>query len=196
VIAQLLKSEHFFDVQNIGAAIKSPYDYTLGVLRMLDVPVDDLAAGTLWYYTTAMEQSLFDPPNVKGWPGYRNWMSTTTLPYRNVYLATPLTTQGKIRAIGTDGYGNSYSQINWSDAQVLAWAAKFAGYADDLPGFILALCQYMCAMVPSEALRQSAIQDPLGTPTYEWAGLDDRTRTDKIRKITQAIVTLPEFQLL
>jgi uncharacterized protein (DUF1800 family) len=196
VIAQLLKSEHFFDPENIGAEIKSPYDYTIGLMRMLNIPLDDLSNGTLWYYLNAMEQSVFDPPNVKGWPGYHNWLSTTTLPYRNTYLAGPLTNQGKIRAYGTDGYGNNYPQINWSDTQVIDWGKQFADFAGDMQAFILEVCQYLCAVVPSDTLRKSAIQDPLNMPTYEWPGLDDTVRVGKIRQIVGAVITLPEFQLL
>jgi uncharacterized protein (DUF1800 family) len=50
VIAQLLKSEHFFDMANIGAEIKSPFDFLLGLLRSLDLTVDQYQGGTLYYY--------------------------------------------------------------------------------------------------------------------------------------------------
>jgi uncharacterized protein (DUF1800 family) len=196
VISQLLKSEHFFDAGNIGAQIKSPYDYAIGLARVFDIPLDELGAGTLWYYSNAMEQSLLDPPNVKGWPGYHNWLSTTTLPYRNTYMATPFATQGKIRAIGNDGYGNPYTQISWTDDQVLIWAKQFVGWTDDLEAFILSASQFLCGVVPSESLRKAAVQDPLNVPTYEWAGLSDTVRISKLRQIVSAILVLPEFQLL
>ena len=83
VLAELLKSAHFFDEANIGAGIKSPYEHLLVMLRTFDIQIDEDAATSMYYLAIAGSQQLLEPPNVKGWPGYHNWISTTTLPYRN-----------------------------------------------------------------------------------------------------------------
>ncbi|MEP7235161.1 MAG: DUF1800 family protein, partial [Ignavibacteriota bacterium] len=50
VLAQLLKSAHFFDELNIGAQIKSPNDHMVGLLRSFDLTIDEMAATTAVYH--------------------------------------------------------------------------------------------------------------------------------------------------
>ena len=56
VLSELLKSEVFFDEGNIGAEIKSPYEYMLMTLRSLEVPITNLNAANLLVYGQASDQ--------------------------------------------------------------------------------------------------------------------------------------------
>src|SRR5437868_6912716 len=117
VLSALFKSAHFYDEANIGAGIKSPYDYLVGLVRSFDIPIPEadpagkgeLTMGTLYVYALSGSQELLNPPNVKGWPGYHNWLSVTTLPNRNVF-SYALAFNGQIPVLGatTDGYGNKF----------------------------------------------------------------------------------------
>lgn len=92
----LLKSEHFYDVLNIGCMIKSPVDYTIGALREFntviqnaDVTVNYDTWFTVYAMMAAFQQAIGDPPNVAGWPAYYQepqyneiWINTDTLPKR------------------------------------------------------------------------------------------------------------------
>ena len=99
VLRALLGSEHFFDALNMGCLIKSPLDFTVGLLRQMQV-VFPTAAGNLvaqygmWNYlnaaSTVMQQTLGGPPNVAGWAAYYQtpqfhelWINAVTLPRRN-----------------------------------------------------------------------------------------------------------------
>lgn len=97
VLAQLLKSAHFFDVLNRGAIIKTPLDFTLGMLReynMAKPPKTDLketfwVRSNMYWWIRDMLLDIGDPPNVAGWPAWyqtpqfdKYWISTTTLPKR------------------------------------------------------------------------------------------------------------------
>ena len=99
VLRALLGSQHFFDVLNVGCLIKSPLDFTVGLLRQMQV-VFPTAAGNLvaqygmWNYlnaaSTVMQQTLGGPPNVAGWAAYYQtpqfhelWINAVTLPRRN-----------------------------------------------------------------------------------------------------------------
>jgi uncharacterized protein (DUF1800 family) len=116
VLETLLKSEHFFDVQNIGAQIKSPMDLVLGACREFNVvfpnsTTEFLDAYGMWNYLhnthlVPMQQNLHDPPDVSGWPAYyqepafyKIWVNTDTLPKRNIFTDTMITSgytrQGK-----------------------------------------------------------------------------------------------------
>jgi uncharacterized protein (DUF1800 family) len=197
VIALLLKSEHFFDDGNIGAAIKSPFELMIGTTRHLDIAVDDLTTGSMNQYGVSfLSQFLLDPPNVKGWPGYHAWISTTTLPYRIGFCTAITSTRTGFPAIGATGYGENHTGIKWTDAAVLAWAKQFANYKVDINAFIDEVAQFLCAMPPSAALQTSAIREALSMKDYEWPTMDDATRTNNIRTIVSKIVALPEYQLM
>lgn len=97
----LFKSEHFFDVLNRGAMIKSPIDHAVALCREWEVVFPDVAtlyADTygMWNYimsvAAANQQNIGDPPNVAGWPAYYQvpqfyelWVNTDTLPKRNQF---------------------------------------------------------------------------------------------------------------
>jgi len=96
----LLKSEHFFDALNMGCQIKSPVDFTIGLLREFNVPFQnaDLALNYDAWYTVynllaVFQQPIGDPPNVAGWPAYYQepmyyevWINTDTYPKRSQFL--------------------------------------------------------------------------------------------------------------
>jgi hypothetical protein len=195
VLAELLKSEHFFDEANIGAEIKSPYDYSIGQLRSFDIFPDELQSGSLYYYNYALGQSLLDPPNVKGWPGYHGWISTTTLPYRNIALAGQLLISKSIAALGGgDGYGNSHAPINLPDAALTTWAKQFASYTGDFDVFFGDLCNFFCAQPPS-AKAKADIQLLLPPNIYEWKNLSDTDKLSPMRQMIAGVMLLADYQL-
>lgn len=127
VLEALFKSEHFFDVANRGALIKSPIDFTVGLCRIFDIQFpqsDYVLKYDFWNiinYTAAIQQQdIGDPPSVAGWPAYYQipqfheiWVNTDTLPNRN-----------KISDILiTYGYTIRGTKLN---INVLEYAAKFA----------------------------------------------------------------------
>ncbi len=70
----LLLSKAFKQEQQKGSLIKSPIDLIVGTFRTLSLAVDD--AKQLAKASAKMGQELFNPPNVKGWPGGTNWITT------------------------------------------------------------------------------------------------------------------------
>lgn len=82
VVRVLLKSAHFFDEQVIGAKIKSPIDMLAGVVNesMTDPP--DRVFQQMGRFASFAGQTLLSPPNVAGWPGYHDWLDTSTFPLR------------------------------------------------------------------------------------------------------------------
>jgi uncharacterized protein (DUF1800 family) len=75
----ILRSRHFYSSAAYRRRVKSPAEYTIGLLRMLEVPrskVNLLAAATA---CGRQGQELFAPPNVKGWDGGTTWINSATL---------------------------------------------------------------------------------------------------------------------
>ena len=194
VLAQLLKSSHFFDEGNIGAEIKSPYEHLIGLIRTFDIQIDELAGGTLFYYAIAGAQELLDPPNVKGWPGYHNWISTTTLPYRNNIIETALLGQlGSLPAIGADGYGNNHTSVNLPD--LIIWGKQFANYNGQWDDIVAEVAKYLCAQPPSQTAL-GYVKGPFGPNIiYEWTTASDSDKAAKLRELSLAIMLLAVYQL-
>ncbi|MEM6326845.1 MAG: DUF1800 domain-containing protein [Bacteroidota bacterium] len=82
----LLASAHFYASRFHGAKIRGPFDLIAGVARVLGTQtsrLDTLASNEIVEIAgEGMEQRLLAPPNVSGWPGYRSWLNSDTLPAR------------------------------------------------------------------------------------------------------------------
>ena len=76
LIKRMLSSWLFFSDAAIHQRIKSPVEYVVGTVRSLGGTVSPLQAADV---CGQLGQSLYFPPNVKGWDGGREWISSTTL---------------------------------------------------------------------------------------------------------------------
>lgn len=96
----LLKSEHFYDPINQACYIKTPFDIIAGTLREFNTPVPaytDYSNGYpffagIYQQAADMQQQLFQPPDVSGWPSYYQepmyyelWVNSNSLPKRADY---------------------------------------------------------------------------------------------------------------
>lgn len=79
VLTRLFKSEHFFADEAIGTIIKSPYDLTLNFFRTTSFIINQEDQGAVFYYNTLAGQELFNPVDVAGWQGDRDWINSSTL---------------------------------------------------------------------------------------------------------------------
>src|SRR5207302_5329720 len=77
LLRTIFNSQAFYSERAIGSQIKSPVQLVIGTVRMLDVdmPPPRIINAAL----NQMGQVPFEPPNVKGWPGGRMWINTSTL---------------------------------------------------------------------------------------------------------------------
>ena len=171
VLAALFKSAHFFDNLNLGAQIKTPAEYVVGLARQIGQPSNMVGA------MNEMEMVLFDPPNVSGWPGYRDWMTTNTYPIR------------------TD---TALDVINsMSDQTALNFVTQFPNYEDvhELIGNVAALLLPR----PISDGRRTALEGKLlqGAPDYEWENIVANVGTAglRIRELLSTIALLPDFHL-
>lgn len=76
VMRTILASRMFYSDQSIGRRVRSPVELVVGLLSSLDgsANVSELGKGL-----GQIGQSLFFPPNVKGWDGGRTWINSSTL---------------------------------------------------------------------------------------------------------------------
>jgi hypothetical protein len=77
VLQTMFTSRLFYSPSVIGGQIKSPIQLVIGTQRLLDArPPQEVQ---VMVALEQMGQVPFAPPNVKGWPGGRNWINTSTL---------------------------------------------------------------------------------------------------------------------
>jgi len=87
LLRAMFVSKRFYQSDIIGTQIKSPVQLLTSGTRQLDV--DHPRRQQISNALEAMGQTPFMPPNVKGWPGGRSWINTSTL-FVRVNLAIQL----------------------------------------------------------------------------------------------------------
>jgi uncharacterized protein (DUF1800 family) len=92
-LADLFATDAFWAESNRGSLIKSPVDLVVGTVRQFAFSYSDVLPFVL--KTSQLGQNLLMPPNVKGWPGYTDWINATTLLERKNF------TQQLFRSIDT-----------------------------------------------------------------------------------------------
>ncbi|MFT4759405.1 MAG: hypothetical protein ACI9XO_001406 [Paraglaciecola sp.] len=209
VLEVFFKSQHFYDMLNIGPMIKNPVDFTVSLIKQLEMPLppgDNLNQQyRVWFIinrvNAAMLMEIFNPPSVAGWPAYyqepgysRLWINSTTLPLRNE-MTNRLTNQG----LTANGFT---VRIN-----PLELIAQFDDPFD--PNILI---QELVVLLFPQPITQNQIaflKEILipGLPDFEWTVeygdyVNDPTNEDlamgvenKLRNLLTAMLTMPEYYL-
>jgi uncharacterized protein (DUF1800 family) len=100
VLKQLLKSQHFYEVNSRDCLIKNPLDYYVGLMKTTYVdspPKTDILHHhqrniMVYYIMNILSMEPSNPPSVAGWQAYRQtpqyhqiWINANTLPNRLLY---------------------------------------------------------------------------------------------------------------
>lgn len=101
LLKTLLSSEHFFDENLQACMIKSPIEFTVGMLRQLEFDVPDSSDlqkqygfwNVVRYQADIQDMDLGNPPDVAGWPAWylaplynEVWINTSSIPNRANYV--------------------------------------------------------------------------------------------------------------
>lgn len=84
VMSTLLRSNVFYSSRAYRSLVKSPVEFVAGTYNALGIPSTDVSA---LRGLNSMGQILFYPPNVAGWPGGQNWLTSQTLIARQNFVA-------------------------------------------------------------------------------------------------------------
>jgi len=84
LLYEILTSDGFKKRSGRDFLIKSPVKLVVGTVRTFGIDAD--VSRYLFQSTKAMGQELFNPPNVKGWPGGKAWIKTGSLAERRSFL--------------------------------------------------------------------------------------------------------------
>lgn len=96
VLRAILISDEFYSQRAYRSLVRSPVEFAVSAVRALELETDwpgiERAAA-------AMDQRLFEPPSVAGWPGGVTWLSSSTFFGRVNFLDTILFPRGEAVAI-------------------------------------------------------------------------------------------------
>lgn len=210
VLQALLSSRHFYEERLQGAKVKSPLEYLIGVVHDLGMRAHDVYEYGVDDFAFAIGQDLFRPPNVAGWPGHRNWLTTTTLPHR-WFIADNIITRAFTRRSGDfEALLQLARQLHDPDDALAPFRLPVAlaehlfavpfsqitvdhseePFAGDLDGF----------PIPEEIQNGPASQLDLAkiflgnVPWYEW-DLNSGNGRSRLLQFVKYLALLPEHQL-
>jgi uncharacterized protein (DUF1800 family) len=94
LVRTILASRHFYSDHAFRQRIKGPMEFVLGAVQAVyrrygeeETDYRSLPQQVLVNRVSAMGQSLFAPPNVKGWPGGASWLNTATVLERDNFAS-------------------------------------------------------------------------------------------------------------
>jgi uncharacterized protein (DUF1800 family) len=76
LMGAIFRSSAFTSPTNYRSLMRSPTDYMVATMRALNRPQLTVVAAKA---AAGMDQVLYDPPNVAGWPANAGWVSSSTL---------------------------------------------------------------------------------------------------------------------
>lgn len=172
VLETLFRSEHFYDVANLGPMIRHPYDYVLGMLKPLDFqvtlaerhPMEAIyeAYYRLFALMTLMEMNPYSLPEVAGWKAYyqepqyyRSWINANTL-QRRALLAN---------LMGNNGFAINDRRFR---IDFLSFISRLENPSD--PNLLIAQIVEFLLPQPLTDSQLAGLKDVLipGLPDFEW----------------------------
>ncbi len=184
VLSVLLNSEHFFDENFYGSKYKDPLTHSVGALRQSYIDINQTINfeyslhEILRYVQSLGGQLIFYPPDVSGWPGYRNWINTYTLPWRKLYTNYILD--------GTFGF----------TPDPISFVERIPNGLSDPNALLDYLYVYFYSIEPSELTKQNLMDELLaGADPFEWHLIYYDGAIERFGDVVQRMMRLSEYQL-
>lgn len=188
VLRTLLVSNHFFNPALRGALIKSPADLVVGLASVLQATnVDRMYAISSM---TKLTQEPYYPPTVEGWKGHHAWITSSTFPQRQRYAESFI-----------DGRqtGSSSKLMDTAGApltpDVVALIRSLPNN-DDAVKVVENVTKLLLPIPTTQEQRDVLLEIMLaGAQVYEW-DINAQSAVQRVKFLLQAIVRMPEFQLM
>ncbi|GAB3042800.1 hypothetical protein GCM10027185_53130 [Spirosoma pulveris] len=180
VLQFMLTSDEFFKPDYRGSKIKNPIELAVGTLKFLDITNPDFTyvADT----SRTLQQYMFFPPNVAGWPGQRNWISSTT------YLARSSYSDSVVNGRKSNGQNLTFRVVPLDYARSYQSAENATLFVKDVVSGLLQLAP--------NPTKEKLLLDTLldGTIAANWS-TNTPMADVRIQKFLKALMRLPEYQL-
>jgi uncharacterized protein (DUF1800 family) len=166
----ILRSRAFFAAGNLNSRVQGPVEWLVGMARALerfDPPPSSLL---LAEWAERLGQDLFYPPNVGGWPGGRDWLTTQAIIGRANFAAALAEGKLSVRRVPLDGIA----------------LARRHGRGHDLDDVLTFYAELLTGAAPDAAWRKRLL-----------TALGPRAKAEPVavRAAVALIVASPEVQL-
>ena len=184
-------SRLFFDAQFRGACIKSPVQYYLGLLQDFSLDVPPLPRRIVPAFRL-MGQMLYNPPNVRGWVGGREWISSTTLEARRLVARALFQPIDRARLNADEQEALESARAAGRAAFTVSDDGLRAHAGPDPDATAARLLEALLPLAPADAYRRAlaAALTGDGGPTRSASPANGRLRNAAV-----AILETPEYQL-
>jgi uncharacterized protein (DUF1800 family) len=102
-VETILRSQAFFAEANLSARVLGPVEFLVGVARAFECFDPPPSRVVLAEWAARLGQNLFHPPNVGGWKGGRDWLTTQGVIGRANYAAALVEGRLAARVVPLDG---------------------------------------------------------------------------------------------
>ncbi|WP_254561315.1 DUF1800 domain-containing protein [Dyadobacter diqingensis] len=182
----IFTSKWFYENSPKTLLIKSPVELLIGIQRTLGA--DFIEKEPVLYIQKVLGQVLFYPPNVAGWPGGRNWIDSSSLLFRMQLpnLMFGVATQN-VKAKDSGDVNDQFVRRSGENTRVRIDWGKWVKYFEEISDEKLpdSLAGTLLALPPAASVMALVVNKN--------AGITDRT--ERIKKLTLAIMGLPEYQI-
>ncbi|MEO8666645.1 MAG: DUF1800 domain-containing protein [Ignavibacteria bacterium] len=192
LMKRIFTSDWFYDGKNIGTKIKSPVEFIVVLTRSFNI--DFTNPKPLLMLQKVLGQMLFNPPNVAGWPGGKNWIDTSSLMYRlklpeQIFRSSNLEIDYKE---DQPEMGEEYTELSIQEKKQY----KQLKTKTDLTDFINRFSKYDNDNLIdklSDYLLQANLTKETKAIVNKYA--DPSSKENLIESLTLRLLSLPEYQL-
>lgn len=184
VLRVLLTSRAFYSSKSMGTQIKSPIQLVVGTVRALGTELPNIRV--LMGQLNQMGQVPLAPPNVKGWPGGRLWINTSTLFVR--YNTGVWLSGGDVPDFGRMKMGKGLPPIA-GRARVKGGTVEFVPDAPEE----LQTAEQVADYWVHRMIQRPVSPEKMQTLVDALAGEPQNPKN--VKKMVQLIVSMPDYQL-
>ena len=127
-------------------------------------------------------QYILEPPNVQGWVGYRQWLSTISVPVRNAFAESIIT------GIKKDGTPTGFQ------VDALAFANSFPA-PNNASRLVDDMSEHLLRLKPTSSQKRFLLETLLDGQSIENWNINDPMAPSRIRKYLKALIYLAEYQI-
>lgn len=180
LLMTMFHSNHFYEERNIGVRITSPIEYLVGLSRKFDLQFLDQKG--IIFIQKALGQTLFQPPNVAGWPEGRGWIDGSSLILRMQIPRLLLAKEGVDFRVKQAFAGNEEPFRLDRKSRTLETQASWEALSRTVPEDSLEA--YLLSIPPSVSVEDlvAALQGPM-------------IPEDAYQRKAIALASAPEFQM-
>jgi uncharacterized protein (DUF1800 family) len=176
-LRQMFLNPNFYSDKVKFSLIRSPAELVASTVRQLDITPPQAAQRLLTESLTRMGQELFQPPNVKGWPGGEHWITSATL-YTRYNICSMLVNGPPARREASNGFS----------AEKLF--SKLPQQASPLDIVDAAVARFLQRPLPDA--KKTALVESLGTSPIR---LGSREGDRRVLQMVALLMSTPEYQM-